>query len=198
MKILLYGGTFDPPHKGHLHLLKTAINFLNPDKVVVMPAGIPPHKNASSTPATLRLAMCEYFMGLGKKVSISDWEIAQKGKSYTIDTISYLKQCYPNGKVYLLIGSDMLTSFTTWRNWEQIMQECIIIALCRETQETEQFAQAADCLKKHGEIILLQADVLPESSTNIRNQLLNRKKAEDVLPTEVAKIVKQYNLYVDF
>lgn len=195
MKILLYGGTFDPPHKGHFHLLKTAMDFLNPDKVVVMPAGIPPHKKASSTPAILRLAMCNYFMNLGKNTSVSDWEIAQNGKSYTIDTINHIKKCYFGATIYLLIGSDMLTSFTTWKNWQQILKECVIVALCREVNETQEFLQAAEYLKRNGEILLLQADIVPESSTNLRDQLAKTKNIENLLPVEVAKIVKEYNLY---
>ena len=72
MKLLLFGGTFDPPHKGHIRLLQSAIDAVQPDKVVVMPAGIPPHKAASATPASLRLTMCQCFVPLHPDLTVSD------------------------------------------------------------------------------------------------------------------------------
>ena len=141
MKILLYGGTFDPPHKGHLHLLESAMEYLQPDKVVVMPAGVPPHKKASATPSSIRLAMCRCFETLGKQVQLSDWEISRKGKNYTVDTIGHLRQCYPHGKIYLCIGGDMLTSFTAWKDWQRLLRWCTLVALCRDSGQMEPFEQ---------------------------------------------------------
>ena len=84
MKVLLYGGTFDPPHNGHLNNLQAAAERVRPDQVVVMPAGVPPHKAASSTPAALRLEMCRCFYALEgtpylPRIMVSDWEIRQRG-----------------------------------------------------------------------------------------------------------------------
>ena len=98
-KVLLFGGTFDPPHNGHVHFLKSAIRAARPDRVVVMPACIPPHKAASATPAALRLAMCECFRPLFPALEVSDWEIRQGGKSYTIDTVKMLEEKYPGASV---------------------------------------------------------------------------------------------------
>ena len=82
MKLLLFGGTFDPPHNGHVHLLQNAIAAVRPDRVVVMPAGTPPHKAASATPARWRLEMCRCFLPLHENLVVSDWEIKRAGKSY--------------------------------------------------------------------------------------------------------------------
>ena len=75
MKALLFGGTFDPPHAGHMNNLRAAMQAVQPDVVLVMPAGIPPHKHASATPGELRLAMCECFKALGPQVQVSQWEV---------------------------------------------------------------------------------------------------------------------------
>ena len=83
MRILLYGGTFDPPHNGHLNNLRAAAARVQPDRVVVMPAGVPPHKQASATPAALRLEMCRCFtvleQGGAPQLEVSRWEIRPGG-----------------------------------------------------------------------------------------------------------------------
>ncbi len=86
MKTLLYGGTFDPPHNGHMNNLRAALALVRPDRAIVMPAGTPPHKHASATPAALRFAMCQCFKSLSPVVEVSDWEIQQGGRSYTVHT----------------------------------------------------------------------------------------------------------------
>ena len=84
MKILLYGGTFDPPHNGHLHNLQAAARRVQPDRIVVMPAGVPPHKHASATPGVLRVEMCRCFETLtrgehpaARELEVSGWEVEQ-------------------------------------------------------------------------------------------------------------------------
>ena len=79
MKTLLYGGTFDPPHNGHMNNLRAALVLVQPDRAFVMPAGTPPHKHASATPAELRLQMCACFTALSPAVQVSDWRYAGAG-----------------------------------------------------------------------------------------------------------------------
>ena len=108
MKIMLYGGTFDPPHNGHINNLRAALALVRPDRAIVMPAGTPPHKQASTTPAALRLQMCACFTALSPVVEVSDWEIQQGGRSYTVHTLEWLRSCDPAAELYLCVGSDML------------------------------------------------------------------------------------------
>ena len=111
MKALLFGGTFDPPHAGHMNNLRAAMQAVQPDVVLVMPAGITPHKRASATPGELRLAMCECFKALGPQVQVSQWEVDRAGRSYTYNTVSMLQEKYPGAQLYMTIGSDMLETF---------------------------------------------------------------------------------------
>ena len=108
MKIMLYGGTFDPPHNGHINNLRAALALVRPDRAIVMPAGTPPHKQASTTPAALRFAMCQCFKSLSPVVEVSDWEIRRGGRSYTVHTLEWLRSCDPAAELYLCVGSDML------------------------------------------------------------------------------------------
>ena len=102
MKLLLYGGTFDPPHNGHLNNLRAAAGRVRPDLVVVMPAGVPPHKAASATPAELRLEMCRCFYALEgtpglPRLTVSDWEVCQARegrRNYTVLTLEMLARTY--------------------------------------------------------------------------------------------------------
>lgn len=196
MKILLYGGTFDPPHKGHINLLKAAVKQIKPDRVIVMPAGTPPHKKASTTPASLRLAMCSCFQQLGEQIQISDWEISRRTKSYTIDTIQMLQKQFTNAEIYLCIGSDMLESFETWKDWQTIVQTCTLVAHCRDVAEQKQFEAAAEYLTQKGaKLVLLTADVVLQASSSLRLQMRQGADPETILPLEAAKIAQQYCLY---
>lgn len=135
MKLLLFGGTFDPPHIGHMNLLRGAMQAVQPDLTIVMPAGVPPHKAASMTPGMWRYEMCACFLALekecGGRIEISDWEIHRQGRNYTIDTVTMLEQKYPGAELYLSVGSDMLLTFTEWRRWPELLQKATLVVESR-------------------------------------------------------------------
>lgn len=192
MKLLLFGGTFDPPHKGHIHLLEMAIQAAKPDKVVVMPAGIPPHKAASATPGELRLAMCSCFQGCHPDLEVSGWEIGRGGKNYTVDTLEMLQEKYPDAELYLSVGSDMLTTFTSWREWEHILRMAVLVVQSRNPGDEETLRDAARQLEKAGgRILFTGAPALSAASSDIRAGILG----DEVLPPQVLCIAKQHHLY---
>ena len=131
MKVLLYGGTFDPPHNGHMNNLRAALDLVRPDRAIVMPAGTPPHKAASATPGEVRLAMCDCFKALSPLVEVSDWEIRRGGRSYTYNTLEMLQQQCPGAELFLSIGSDMLLSFPRWNRWRDILQMATLVVESR-------------------------------------------------------------------
>lgn len=192
MKILLYGGTFDPPHWGHINNLRAAMQAVQPDKVIVMPAGIPPHKAASATPGSLRLQMCRCFMQLGEQVEISDWEITHEGKSYTVNTLRMLHSTYPDAQLYLTVGSDMLTSFRTWREWQSILQLATLVVESREADDAAMLAEFADSLCGDGaRILFARAKPVPMSSSEIRQG----SAGAEAVPPEVWQIISSRGLY---
>lgn len=192
MKILLYGGTFDPPHWGHINNLRAAMQAVQPDKVIVMPAGIPPHKAASATPGSLRLQMCRCFLQLGEQVKISDWEISHEGKSYTVNTLRMLHSTYPDAQLYLTVGSDMLTSFRTWREWQSILQLATLVVESREADDAAMLAEFADSLCGDGaRVLFARAKPVPMSSSEIRQG----SAGAEAVPPEVWQIISSRGLY---
>ena len=192
MKLLLFGGTFDPPHNGHMRLLQSAIDVVQPDKVMVMPAGVPPHKAATATPASLRLTMCQCFAPLHPDLVVSDWEIGRGGKNYTIDTVRMLEERYPGAEIFLSVGSDMLTTFTQWREWQSLLEKTTLVVQSRYSDDGADLAAAARELEAAGgRVIFAHAPVLQAASSDVRAGKLGM----DALPPLVQYICKQYHLY---
>lgn len=192
MKLLLFGGTFDPPHNGHVNLLQSAIAAVRPDKVVVMPAGTPPHKAASATPAGLRLAMCRCFLPLHPALQVSDWEIRRGGKSYTADTLAMLRGAYPGAELFLCLGSDMLTSFTEWHRWKEILQWAALVVQSRKAGDEEELAAAAKALAPFGaRVIFTGAPAVELASSELRAGRL----PDTGLPPLVQQIAREHHLY---
>ena len=138
MRILLYGGSFDPPHYGHLNNLRAAAARVCPDRVVVMPAGVSPFKQGTSAPGPLRVEMCGCFgelareMGFGLEVSGWEVEQAEQGrKNYSVLTLEKLARENPGDELYLAIGSDMLLSFDGWHRWEDILRLAHLVVTSR-------------------------------------------------------------------
>lgn len=202
MKILLFGGTFDPPHIGHMNNLAAALALVEPDRAIVMPAGTPPHKKASTAPGELRYEMCRCFLALSPKVEISDWEICQEGRSFTIETVRMLSEQDPGAALYLCIGSDMLESFTTWRCWQELLTLCTLVVQSRESDDAEELRRAAAGLTEAGgRVLFAKAAPRPCSSTEIRNALQSGAMTPDsdaaraLLPPPVAELIEKYRLY---
>ena len=196
MKILLFGGTFDPPHMGHMNNLQAAMDCVQPDKVIVMPAGIPPHKKASTTDAALRLAMCECFTALSPKVEVSDWEVRQGGRNYSVNTVEMLHSRYPADSLYMCVGSDMLLGFTRWYRWQDILRMTALVVERREAGDAAALHAAAEALRRQGATVLLaQAQAFPCASSDIRSGRVPRSRWQEVLPPNVIQIVKDNGLY---
>ena len=190
-KLLVFGGAFDPPHKGHLSILKNAIQKINPEKVLVIPSYIPPHKQTSQTDAQLRLSMCRVFLGLGDNIEIDDIEIRLGGTSYTINTVKNLEQIYKGYRIYLLIGGDMLLYFDKWRNWQELLKKVTLVCQNREISEITEVADKIKYLQNHGgEIIFCDDEIVEMSSSQIR-----KSGTKQDIPLQIQELVQENNLY---
>ena len=191
MRVLLFGGTFDPPHNGHIHLLQQAIRAVAPDWVVVMPACLPPHKSPSTTAPDLRLAMCRCFEPIFPDLEVSSWEIEQGGASYTIDTAAMLENRFPGAQIFLTVGSDMLLSFTGWKDWQQLLARTILVVQSRREGDEEQLAAAAAGLEqKGGRVVFAGGTPLEVSSSEIRSG-----RGRKNIPPQAREIIRRYDLY---
>jgi len=196
MKVLLFGGTFDPPHKGHLNNLAAAIRLVQPDKAVVMPAGTPPHKAASTTPGAIRLEMCRCFEAVSPAVEVSDWEIRQGGRSYTIHTVEMLQKNDPDAQLYLSLGSDMLLTFRQWYRWQDILRLAALVVQSRETDDADALRAAAKALP--GTVLFAGAQPLPCASSDIRAGRYTAAQLDTLLPPPVPEVIKKYHLYQSY
>lgn len=196
-RVLLYGGTFDPPHRGHMHNLRAVIAAVQPDIALVMPAAAPPHKSAADTPAGLRLAMCACFRAVDPRVTVSDWEIAQGGRSYTVRTLEMLAEKYPGAALYLGVGSDMLRSFAKWYRWQDILHLATLAVQSRLPGDGDALRAAARALEQAGGRVLFTGEnALECSSTAIRAALAaGDASVWPQLPPEAADVIKRYGLY---
>ena len=196
MKTLLYGGTFAPPHNGHMNNLRAALALVQPDRALVMPAGTPPHKHASATPAELRLQMCACFTALSPAVQVSDWEIRRGGRSYTVHTLEWLRSQDPDGALYLCVGSDMLLTFQEWYRWQDMLKMAALVVESRTgTDEAALHAAAAELKKAGGRFLFARAESYPCASSDIRSGKIPREQWPEVLPPEVLAVIKEHRLY---
>ena len=176
MRIGIYGGTFDPPHLGHMESARTAMKTLGLDKLLFLPTWQPPHKQLSEDSATpeQRLAMVRLMAdGLGKNVQASDLEFERKGKSYTAQTLRLLREQYPEDELWLMMGTDMFLTLQDWREPEVILSLAGIAAFSRNETDTDEMMDVqADYLRKEFDAkvqIVPLPDVREVSSTQIRS-----------------------------
>ena len=195
----LFGGSFNPIHNGHLHLVKAVRRALRLDGIVLMPTGEAPHKDSSAyAPAADRLAMCRLAAEPYPWLSVSDYEMKKPGKSYTVETLRHLTGTGPDTAWTLLIGSDMLLTFTEWNSWEEILSMARLCAVSRETGDLPRLREYAADLRKTvpgARIRVLSADALPLSSTEIRAKLQKNGDCSCLLPRNVVQYICQKRLY---
>ena len=161
MRILLYGGSFDPPHYGHLNNLRAAAARVCPDRVVVMPAGVSPFKQGTTASGPLRVEMCGCFAELAREMGfgleVSGWEVeqAEQGrKNYSVLTLEKLARENPGDELYLAIGSDMLLSFDGWHRWEDILRLAHLVVTSRNVGDDPSLHAKARQLDASGARIL--------------------------------------------
>ena len=201
MNIGVYGGTFDPPHWGHITAARAAMEQLGLDKLVLIPDRMPPHKalpEGSASPEQ-RLEMAVLATAeLGRRAEVSDWELRRDGPSYTSDTLAELRREHPEDTLWLLMGSDMFLSLQTWHAPEEIMALARIAPFSREAEdESAAFAaQKARLEWEYGaQICIVQNPEVRElSSTEVRAALA-AGQGSNLLPPAVYGYVLREHLY---
>ena len=203
MKIGVYGGTFNPPHLGHLAAARAAIDALGLDKLLLMPAATPPHKELppGSPPAADRLAMAEKLADallMPKAVQVSTLEMDRPGPSYTADTVEQLHEREPEAQLWLLVGSDMFLSLHTWREPERILRYASVCAFHRtQADEAARFAAQKERLERDygARIQLIPVPGLVEISSTRLRELLSRGEGREYLHPSVYGYILLHGLY---
>lgn len=199
-KIGVFGGTFNPPHLGHLHIAKSFAKEYNLSKVLIIPTYIPPHKTSPHLAGTDdRLEMCRRTF-TDDFFEVSDIEIERRGKSYTYDTLKELQGFYPGAQFFFLVGDDMLTSLHTWNRPKDILGMCTIVASTRCDEMTVN--QLREYSEEYfpdelalGKIQFLRTRPIEISSTEIRNRIEMHESANEFLTEETLKYIISRGLY---
>ena len=193
MKILLFGGAFDPPHNGHLSILKEASQYTDFDKIIVMPTGTPTHKKGCMVPFDVRYYMAQQaFAGIGENVEISNYEGTNLKDDYTYLTLRYLKEQYPDSDIHMLIGSDSLFSFSKWKNSEEVLSNCTPVVFARQSNQQDKIVAEIEKIRASGH----NAVYIPYKVTDVSSSGYRSSKHDDsILPSEVEAVIDEYNLY---
>ena len=197
MRIGIFGGSFDPVHKEHTNFACAAIESLHLDKLIVMPAHIPPHKPGRTLSSDLdRLEMCRLAFSNVPKAEISDYEISKGGTSYTYLTCAHFKGKFPQADVFFLVGTDMLRDFPTWKEPQKILENATL-AVCGRAEmgvwwEEEQRAFIAKFGKPFARVDYNGAKV---SSTEIRVLAGAGMRLTEFLEEKVAAYIQEKGLY---
>ena len=204
MRIGIYGGTFNPPHLGHVTAARAVFELLKLDLLLLVPDGQPPHKTLppGSPTAEQRLEMTRLAgeqLGLGEKVRTLDLELRREGRSYTAETLRQLHQQYPEDELWLLMGTDMFLTLQAWREPEEILSLAGIAAFGRTEADTEElFAVQRDYLYRtypQARIFTLTIPgVVDVSSTELRD-MLARGEGGNLLPPAVYGYILREGLY---
>lgn len=196
-RVGLYGGTFSPPHAGHVNAAANFAEAMDLQKLIIMPAGIPPHKVVEDpVPSEMRLEMCRLAFAEVGAAEVSDYEISKEGLSYTVDTLRHL---YPTcGRVYLLCGDDMLLTLDKWRESGEIFRMAHIVCMRRyNTDASMLYEKAKEYEERFGaSVTFIDATPLPVSSTDVREMLkCGDADAKKYLDSEVLGYIREKGLY---
>ena len=197
-RIGIYGGTFNPPHLGHIGAARCAAKALGLDKLLVIPDRIAPHKQlpVGSPSPNQRLEMLRLALREEDGMEASDLELKREGVSYTYQTVEQLKEIYPEAKLYLLMGTDMFTSFHQWRNPERIWANATLAVFCRgERGEKKAISPQKQDLEEPGAPweVVANAD-MTISSSDLRRMLVFRC-ADSFLPAGVGDYIRRHGFY---
>ena len=188
MRIAIYGGSFNPPHLGHVKAAATVRELLEPDRFLIIPTNIPPHKEmAPGSPSPeQRMELCRRAFGDIPGAELSDMEIKREGRSYSADTVSILRQMYPEDELYLVMGSDMFLSFCQWYKFQYLLENCVLAVLSREEDDRRELESFKAELEEEysARVMLLSYEPLPMCSEDVRDRL-RLGLGSDMLPESV-------------
>ena len=185
----VFGGTFDPPHVGHSIVAAEVMEAVGLDGLLWVPARIPPHKRGRPlTSATVRRRMVEAAIGDEPRFVACDLELEREGVSYTVDTLRSLRASHPGWSLFLILGSDLLDGFASWREPEAIREMAQLVAISRAGMTP------ASAVEPRG-VRIVRVTPVDISSSRIRSRVARGKTVSDMVVPSVMSIVESERLY---
>jgi len=200
-KILLFGGSFDPIHNGHLIVCRYAAERLGVDRVVLIPGASPPHKqHLTLTPADVRLQLCRSAVQDDPMFEVSGWETEQTGPNYTLLTVKHFQQAGASGDVlYWLIGLDSLAELPTWYRVGELAKLCKLVTVGRPGSHRPGRELLSACLSSDQidelESHYLDSPLIEISATDIRERVRTDRDIRYLVPEAVREAIASAGLY---
>jgi len=192
----ILGGTFNPPHIGHLVMVQEALSQLDLDRVDLMPVARPPHKEALADPgADVRLELCRLAVAGNERLGVSDLEVERGGASYTVDTLRALHARVPEHELTFIVGGDMAYSLPSWREPEAVLELARLAVAEREELRREHIAERLEPLNPGDRVVFFDMPRIDVSSSSIRQRLAAGRPIRYLVPAPVAEAIRDRRLY---
>jgi nicotinate-nucleotide adenylyltransferase len=192
----ILGGTFNPPHMGHLVMAQEALDQLDLDRVVFMPVAVPPHKEAREDPgAAARLELCCLAVAHDERFEVSTLEIERGGASFTVDTLRELHDVEPEHDLTFIVGGDMAQSLPAWREPEAILRLARLAVAEREGVRREDIARRLEPLHDGDRVVFFDMPRIDVSSSTIRRRVAEGRPVRYLVPDAVAAAIAEHGLY---
>lgn len=193
MKIAVYGGSFNPMHIGHEKIVDYVLKNLHMDKIIIIPVGIPSHRENNLEQSNIRLKICREIFKNNEKVEVSDIEIKAEGKSYSYDTLLKLIEIYgKDNEFFEIIGEDSLKNLKTWKNYKELLNLCKFIVFRRKDDKNTEIDSE---FLNNKNIIILENEYYNISSTEIRNKVKNKEDISGLVNEKVKNLIEKE--YID-
>jgi nicotinate-nucleotide adenylyltransferase len=192
----ILGGTFNPPHIGHLVMVQEALAQLGLDRVLLMPVAQPPHKEALGDPgAAVRLELCRLATAGEERVDVCDLEIERGGASYTVDTLRALHDREPEHALTFIVGGDMAHSLPSWREPEAVLGLARLAVAERDGLRREDIAQRLEPLHSGDRIVFFDMPRIDLSSSAVRERVAAGRPIRYLVPDRVVEAIRDRRLY---
>jgi nicotinate-nucleotide adenylyltransferase len=192
----ILGGTFNPPHMGHLVMAQEALDQLDLDRVMLMPVAVPPHKEAGQDPGgAARVELCRLAVAGDDRFAVSTLEVERGGASFTVDTLRELHDLEPEHDLTFIVGGDMAQSLPAWREPEAILRLARLAVAEREGVRREDIARRLDPLHDGDRVVFFDMPRIDVSSSSIRRRVAEGRPIRYLVPDAVAEAVAERGLY---
>jgi nicotinate-nucleotide adenylyltransferase len=197
MKIGVFGGTFDPIHQGHMIIAEQVMDELNLSRVVFVPGGIPPHKEASSVRASAedRFYMVEAAVAGNERFSVDRVEVDAGRPMHTVETVEILKEREAANDWYFITGADEVSNLLTWKDPDRLLEEVVMVAATRPGYDLSKLYHLEAGLRNFDRIFPVECTRVDISATGIRRRILQGKSVRYLVPEGVYEIIKDRGLY---
>jgi nicotinate-nucleotide adenylyltransferase len=192
----ILGGTFNPPHMGHLVMAQDALDQLELDRVVLMPVATPPHKEALEDPgAAARVDLCRLAVAGDERFEVSTLEVDRGGASFTVDTLRELHDLEPEHDLTFIVGGDMAQSLPAWREPEAVLALATLAVAEREGVRREDIARRLDPLHDGDRVVFFDMPRIDISSSAIRRRVAEGRPIRYLVPDAVNEAIAERGLY---